>query len=112
MCMHQKFHKQLTEFHQDDIHWVTRHWILIVTPQHYISFACHARRMGILLYRKNGDLLTSLTLSLHKGTCVKSTSGEHKSPSHDTAKVYDRKNSCIHDEIHKYLSANLKNTFI
>ena len=76
------------------VHWVTGRWILsnlIVILQHHISYACHVRSLGTLLYRTNGDLLTSLTLSLHKGTWIKSEnndkSSEHKSPSHDPANV-------------------------
>ena len=58
---------------------VTAQWILsnlIVTLGNHLSYACKIRRYGTLLYRTNGDLLSSLTVSLHKMNQVSKTKND------------------------------------
>ena len=46
---------------------ITARWILSnlnSTLQHHLSYCCKIRKHGTLLYRSNGDLLTSLTITL------------------------------------------------
>ena len=72
----------------------------------HLSYACCVRKLGTLLYRTNGDLLTPLTLSLLE--CVKSSdNGKIGDESQDFTNAFARINSCIHNEIHKHLSADL-----
>ena len=47
---------------------VTARWIrsnLVVNLGNHFSYACRVRKCGTLLYRTNGDLLKSLTVSLY-----------------------------------------------
>ena len=76
------------------------------------------KKLGTLLYRTNGDLLTSLSLSLYKATHVKanhmgkgSKISKQESPSYDPAIAYNNINSCIHKQIQKNLSADLKTPY-
>ena len=72
----------------------------------HLSYACHVRKVGTLLYWTNGDLLTPLTLSLHS-VLKSSDNGKIGDESQDFTNAFARVNSCIHNEIHKHLSADL-----
>ena len=100
---------------QDETGLVTARWIisnLVVTLQHHVSYACRVKKLGTLLYR-------NLTLPLLiKAAHIKanhmgkdSDISKQESPSYDPAIVYDNINSCIHKQIQKNLSADLKTPY-
>jgi len=85
----------------EKVGFVTARWLLsnlVVTLQHHVSYACRVRKLGTVLYRTNGDLLTSLSLALHESantaahsedtsdTCITQTT-QHSPNGHAT--VYD-----------------------
>lgn len=57
---------------------VTTQWLLnnlTVLLQHHLSYACLIKKHGTILYRTNGDLLVSLSHSLHAAKEVTNTKG-------------------------------------
>ena len=113
-------HKYKIELQNDDTNKVTKCWILsnlVVSLQHHLSYACRVRKLGTLLYRTNGDLLTALTLALHRGTIEHAHNSREYTKSKedpcDTIEAYcDKVNSSIHNEIRKHLSTDLKDIFL
>ena len=96
---------------------VTARWVLsnfIVILQHHLSYACRVRKLGTLLYRRNGDLLTSLSLSLHK--LAQTTSPAQKSQNSTKEAIHAREqdseaddiNTRIHQQVRHYLAADVK----
>ena len=102
---------------------VTTQWILsnlVVSLGHHLSYACRIRKCGTLLYRTNGDLLKSLTVSLH--TANQKTKTKHvisqntPSSQHCSATLFQPDqtkyvNSCLHKEISKLSAHDATNPF-
>ena len=53
-----------SEVSEKNARWLLRN--LIIHLQHHLSYAVRVKKLGTILYRSNGDLLTTLSLSLHK----------------------------------------------
>lgn len=102
---------------------VTARWILsnlIVTLGCHLSYVCKIRRCGTLLYRTNGDVLTALTVALHKGTTdnnvnltesdqrntMSLTDSDQEDIASSAQRVMDDMNSRIHKQISKILNRN------
>ena len=101
-CASEILHTVNLELQKEDTNKVTTRWILII----HLSYACRVRKVGTLLYRTNGDLLTPLTLSLHS-VLSQDRQWQNGDESQDFTNAFARINSCIHNEIHKHLSADL-----
>ena len=94
---------------------VTARWLLsnlIIHLQHHLSYTCCVKKCGTLLYRTNGDIFVSLSLSLHtqKGVENKDTPSTKAFPDHNEA--YDEINSCVHQQIQKFLAADLRALYL
>ena len=98
---------------------VTARWLLSNLTerlQHHMSYNCRIKKHGTLLHRNNGDLLTTISHLLYKSASV---CGENESnvsvcthasepqPT-TTASVFDDINSRLHQQIQRFLAADLK----
>ena len=110
----------------DKKEFVTARWVLsnlVTALQHHLSCACRVRKYGILLYRTNGDIITSLTISLHKLSSANTQLQEPTStcnipkPSKPTLSkpdqdmVMDNLNTHMHQQIHQFLKADSASPF-
>ena len=94
---------------------VTARWLLsnlIVYLQHHISYTCRIRKHGTLLYRSNGDLLTSISHLLHKhekaeNTDVSTSSSTQSIGLASPNAMLDDINSRLHQQICKFLADDL-----
>lgn len=100
---------------------VTARWLLsnlIVCLQHHINYTSRVRKHGTLLYRRNGNLLTSISHLLYKsahencdnevkactGTWMCKTQSHEPSPLHTTL---DDINSRLHQQVKRFLATDL-----
>ncbi len=70
---------------------VTTRWVLsnlVVSLGHHLSYACRIRKYGTLLYRTDGDILNSLTVSLHKLSSSTKHASAGKPPSYFSKKQH------------------------
>lgn len=122
LSVHQTFSFLVSEVaHASNLHVgvkVTARWLLsnlVVCLQHYISYTCRVRTP---LYRSNGDVLASLSHLLYKYSHGRSDHGEKAntgtctstvaSPAHVTL---DEINSRVHQQIQKFLAADLNTPY-
>ena len=94
---------------------VTARWLLstlIERLQHHLSYTCHIRKHGTLLYRNNGDLLTTISNVLYKSMSERganaSVSGCTCGSEPQPALVLEDINSRLHQQIQRFLAADLK----
>ena len=104
---------------------ITARWLLsnlVVCLQHHLAYACRVRKDGTLLYRSNGDILASLSLALYKGvrrqdkhdstytytcTCTCKCACTRTESSVVQSAIQDDINTRVHQQIQKFLAADL-----
>ena len=75
---------------------------LIIHLQHHLSYAIRVRKLGTILYRSNGDLLTTLTFSLHKQKAKPQKCNCKCNDPISTENYSDEINTRIHQQIRNY----------
>ena len=84
---------------------------LIIHLQHHFSYAVRVKKLGTILYRSNGDLLTTLSLSLHKQKSKPQKCNCTCNDPISTKNYSDKINTHIHQQIRKYLAADVSIPF-
>ena len=85
---------------------------MIERLRHHLSYTCRIKKHGTLLYRSNGDLLTTISNVLYKSTSERgvnaSVSGCTCGSEPQPALVLEDINSRLHQQIQRFLAADLK----
>ena len=84
---------------------------LIIHLQHHLSYAVRVKKLGTILYRSNGELLTTLSLSLHKQISKPQKCNCTCNDPISTKNYSDEINTHIHQQIRKYLAADVSIPF-
>lgn len=90
----------------------TARWVLSnlkTALQHHMSITCRVKKHGTILYRSNGDIMKSLSVSLHKSTnCTAyshcSEASHTSAPNVEHVAVAQDINTMMQQQIHGYIS--------